>query len=120
MQKCVARRLRVSTNPDSVRLSTATAADSVAPWHAIMHRGTRAKGPLTAMSKHLERDLDNLQKNVLLLAGAVEEVIYKAIRALQDRRVDVAQEVIAGDEEIDQQENHVEEECLKILALHQP
>src|SRR5262249_3064829 len=93
---------------------------SVAPWHAIMHRGTRAKGPLTAMSKHLERDLDNLHKNVLLLAGAGGEVIYKAIRALQDRRVDVAQEVIAGDEEIDQQENHVEEECLKILALHQP
>ena len=28
--------------------------------------------------------------------------------------------MIAGDSQIDQEENHVEEECLKILALHQP
>jgi phosphate transport system protein len=34
--------------------------------------------------------------------------------------VELAQEVIAGDEEIDQKETHVEEECLKMLALHQP
>jgi len=72
------------------------------------------------MSKHLERDLDNLQKEILTLAASVEEIIYKAIRALQEREVDLAQQVIAGDEDIDQQENHVEEECLKLLALHQP
>jgi len=72
------------------------------------------------MPKHLERDLENLQKEMLILAAKVEESIYKAIRALQDRDVELAQEVIAGDEDIDQQENHVEEECLKMLALHQP
>ncbi len=72
------------------------------------------------MPKHLERDLDNLQKDMLLLAAKVEESIYKAIRALQERDVDLAQQVIAGDEDIDQQENQVEEECLKMLALHQP
>jgi phosphate transport system protein len=72
------------------------------------------------MSKHLERDLDNLQRDILTLAASVEESIYKAIRALQDREVDLAQQVIAGDSQIDAQENHVEEECLKMLALHQP
>jgi phosphate transport system protein len=72
------------------------------------------------MSKHLERDLDNLQRDLLTLATAVEEAVQKAIRALRQRDVDRAQEVIAGDTEIDQEENHVEEECLKILALHQP
>jgi phosphate transport system protein len=39
---------------------------------------------------------------------------------LHTRDLELAQQVIAGDEPIDQQENHVEEECLKILALHQP
>jgi phosphate transport system protein len=72
------------------------------------------------MSKHLQRDLENLQRDILTLAASVEEMIYKAIRALQEREVDLAQQVIAGDAHVDQQENHVEEECLKLLALHQP
>jgi phosphate transport system protein len=72
------------------------------------------------MSKHLQRDLDNLQRDLLVLAASVEEAVHKAIRALQERERDLAQQVIAGDSQIDQEENHIEEECLKILALHQP
>jgi phosphate transport system protein len=72
------------------------------------------------MSKHLERDLDNLQQDLLALAASAEEAIHKAIRALQERETDVAEQVIAEDNQIDEEENHVEEECLKILALHQP
>jgi|SRR5579862_7920400 len=72
------------------------------------------------MSKHLERDLDNLQRDLLSLASSVEEAIYKATHALQERELDLAQEVIEGDKAIDAEENHIEEECLKMLALHQP
>src|SRR5919202_6460062 len=72
------------------------------------------------MSKHLQRDLDNLQRDLLALAASVEEAIHKATRALQQREAEPARQVIAGDPQIDQEENHVEEECLKILALHQP
>ena len=72
------------------------------------------------MSKHLERDLENLQRDLLALAASVEEAIHKAIHALQDRDATAAQQVIDGDTQIDQEENLVEEECLKILALHQP
>jgi phosphate transport system protein len=72
------------------------------------------------MAIHLRRDLDNLQRDLLALAGLVEASIHKAIRALRERDVDVAEEVIAGDGQIDLEENHVDEECLKILALHQP
>jgi phosphate transport system protein len=72
------------------------------------------------MSKHLQRDLENLQREVLELASIVEEAIYAATRALTERDLDLAQQVIAGDAEIDQLENRVEEDCLKILALHQP
>ncbi len=72
------------------------------------------------MSKHLERDLEELHQDILALAGAVEEAIYSAIRALQGRDVNLARKVIKGDDLIDQQENRIEEECLKMLALHQP
>ncbi len=72
------------------------------------------------MSKHLQRDLDTLQRDILSLAGLVEHAIHKAMKSLMDRNALMAQEVILGDDQIDQQEIHVDEECLKILALHQP
>jgi phosphate transport system protein len=72
------------------------------------------------MSKHLQRDLDSLQKDILAQATSVEEAIHKAVRALHERDADLAHQVIEGDKSIDEEENHVEEECLKILALHQP
>jgi phosphate transport system protein len=72
------------------------------------------------MAKHLERDLENLQRDLLALAASVEEAIHNAIRALRERETNPAQQVIAGETQIDQEENHIEEECLKILALHQP
>jgi phosphate transport system protein len=72
------------------------------------------------MAKHLHRDLGNLQRDILTLAGLVEGSIQKAIAALQKRDVRLANDVIAGDPQIDNEENHIEEECLKILALHQP
>ncbi len=72
------------------------------------------------MSKHLLRDLENLQRQILTQAGDVEDAVYKAIQSLQERDVRLAREVIANDSRIDLRENAIEEECLKILALHQP
>jgi phosphate transport system protein len=68
----------------------------------------------------MERDLEKLQRSILRMAGAVEEAIYQATKALQDRSPTVARRVIDGDGEIDRLENEVQDECLKILALHQP
>jgi phosphate transport system protein len=72
------------------------------------------------MSKHLERDLEELQRDLMAMAGAVEEAIQKAIKSLRTRDEALAQEVVDGDNLIDEEENRVEEECLKMLALHQP
>jgi phosphate transport system protein len=72
------------------------------------------------MSKHLQRDLNSLQRDLLALASSVEEAIHKSIHALKQRQSAIAHQVIDGDSVIDAEENHVEEECLKLLALHQP
>lgn len=72
------------------------------------------------MSKHLERDLEALEREILAQSSLVEEMIAKACRALVDRRVDLSSEVVEAEQQIDVREVKIEEECLKILALHQP
>jgi phosphate transport system protein len=72
------------------------------------------------MTKHLQRDLATLQQEILTLSATVEEMIDNAARALTERKPDLAEEVIQSDNLVDEREVHIEEECLKILALHQP
>lgn len=72
------------------------------------------------MAIHLHRDLDKLKKDILLLGTMVEEATHRAVLALMDRRADLAKEVQQGDKEVDAREIRIEEDCLKILALHQP
>lgn len=72
------------------------------------------------MSMHLERDLRALEQELLAVSALVEDMITKACRSLRERRADMAQEVIASDSAVDSAEVRIEEECLKILALHQP
>jgi len=72
------------------------------------------------VSKHIRREISRLKKRVLALGAQVEEILYKAVRALEERDVNLAREVMESDEAIDQMEVDVEEECLKVLALHQP
>ncbi len=72
------------------------------------------------MTQHLIRDLDHLKRGLLDLSALVEESISKAIQALVNRKPELVDKVVAGDAEIDRREVEIEEECLKILALHQP
>ena len=72
------------------------------------------------MRIHLQRDLDEVTRSVLAVASMVEDMIAKSLQALRERSVDLAHEVQRQDREIDAREIEVEEECLKILAMHSP
>jgi phosphate transport system protein len=72
------------------------------------------------MSIHLQRDLELLEQNLLSQSSMVEQMVFRAVESLRELRVDIAQEVIASEETINYREVEIEEECLKILALHQP
>jgi phosphate transport system protein len=72
------------------------------------------------MARHLQREIDNLKKMILSLGAAVEESVQLAVRAVEERDSVLADRVMKGDNEIDQAEVDLEEDCLKILALHQP
>lgn len=72
------------------------------------------------MSEHMKRAIESLKTKLLTLCGIVEENLLKAVASIQRRNLRLAQEVIESDDRIDDIEVDVEEECLKILALHQP
>ena len=72
------------------------------------------------MPAHLKKEIDNLKKELLTLCGIVEDSFWQAVKSIKNRDVKLAEKVIDSDIEIDQMEVKVEEDCLKILALHQP
>jgi len=72
------------------------------------------------MTKHFHKELDKLKKKILHLTASVEESLRSAVKSVTELDRNLAQSVISGDDAIDALEVEVEEECLKILALHQP
>ena len=68
----------------------------------------------------LAREIDKLKERILLLGGKVEERVKMSVSSVRQRDKALAEQVIDGDREIDLMEVDLEEECLKILALHQP
>lgn len=72
------------------------------------------------MVRHFEREIDRLKKKVLTLSAMVEDSLYSAVKAVEMRDQQLAEKVRGLDHDIDDMEVEVEEECLKILALHQP
>jgi phosphate transport system protein len=72
------------------------------------------------MARYLQRELDKIKKRILSLGAVVEDRVRMATKAIEDRDASTAQKIIDSDWEIDELEVEVEEECLKILALHQP
>ena len=72
------------------------------------------------MSKHLQREIDRLKQMMISVGAMAEESVHNAVAAVQTRDAALAETVIANDVKIDRMEVDVEEEGLKILALHQP
>jgi phosphate transport system protein len=72
------------------------------------------------MPKHLQTEIETLKKKTLQLGARVENAVREAAVSLEERDAVLAGQVIENDIEIDQAEVEIEEECLKILALHQP
>lgn len=72
------------------------------------------------MSKHLQRGLDEMRRQLVGQFGVVEEMVHMAVRSLVERRFELADKVIATDNAVDATDILIEEECLKLLALHQP
>lgn len=72
------------------------------------------------MRVHLQREIEKLKRQILSLSAEVEGDVRAAVRAVEDRDPVGAEAVVARETRTNAMEVDVEEECLKILALHQP
>ena len=72
------------------------------------------------MSLHFIREMKRLNKHLIELSDTVEKQVGRSINAITDFEKGSAEKVIDKDSRVDQAEIELEEDCLKLLALHQP
>jgi len=72
------------------------------------------------MTRHFHEELDALKQTLLAMGGLVEDQIRRAMQALLERDDVIAQEVIDRDRQVNTYDVEVDEQCVNLLALHQP
>jgi len=68
----------------------------------------------------LDRQLAEIQEDMLVLAGMVESAIERGIEALRKRDAELAREIIADDVRINRKRYEIEDKCLELIATQQP
>ena len=72
------------------------------------------------MLRHFDEELKTLKEKILRMGAMVEEQIAHAIRALVERDSALASLVIENDHKVNAMDVEVDEDCLRLIALHQP
>ncbi len=67
-----------------------------------------------------DRKLRELRDNILRLGKITKTAIELSVQALKEQDKDLARQVIAGDEAINDARYDIEEECLRLIATQQP
>jgi phosphate transport system protein len=69
---------------------------------------------------HFEEELQSLKNRLLTMGALVEERVHQAVRALIDRQLEEAEQVIRSDQDVNALQIEIDDRCLKLLALQQP
>ena len=72
------------------------------------------------MQRQFEHELDEIKRTILAMAGMVEKGLVDVSRALAMGDADLADSVIAMDDEIDQHEVEIDRLATEFIAKHQP
>ena len=67
-----------------------------------------------------ERELAEIEEDMLVMAGMVERAIDRSITALKTRDVNLAHQVILDDVEVNRKRYETEEKCILLIATQQP
>ena len=70
--------------------------------------------------RYFDEELDYLKSKLLRMAGLTEEQIDRALDALVTRDSALARDVIKRDQQVDVMDVEIDEDCIRLLALHQP
>ncbi len=66
------------------------------------------------------RRLREIQDDILIMGSMVETAIITSIKALKERDIDMAQQLINDDALINRKRFEIEEKCIKLIATQQP
>ncbi|MGB5715534.1 MAG: PhoU domain-containing protein, partial [Gammaproteobacteria bacterium] len=72
------------------------------------------------MTLHFHREVDRLIEDLISFGEGIEDQLNLAMDALVEKDVKAAKRIRKNDTDLDAIEVEMEEECLKLLALHQP
>ncbi|MGI5869048.1 MAG: phosphate signaling complex protein PhoU [Kiritimatiellia bacterium] len=72
------------------------------------------------MNKIFMREVEAIKRSLLALAAEIEKRMGAVFAAIAQNDIPTLARIIETDREIDLREIEIEEECLKVLALHQP
>ena len=67
-----------------------------------------------------DRQLAEIQEDMLVMSGMVETAIRRGIEALKDRDVELARQIITDDLAINRKRYETEDRCMEIIATQQP
>ena len=67
-----------------------------------------------------ERDLSSLQADLAEMAAHVEQATRRALNALENQDLQLAQQIIDEDDHIDQLQDNLEDKCVTMMATQQP
>ncbi len=70
--------------------------------------------------RHFDEELSELKTKLLRMAGLAEDQIDKALTALVGRDSTLARQVIERDHQVNAMDVEIDEDCIRLLALHQP
>jgi len=70
--------------------------------------------------RHFIEELDDLQKELLAMAGLVELAVHESVESLVERSPSRAQQVLVNEARINQMEIQIDEMATRLLATQQP
>jgi phosphate transport system protein len=70
--------------------------------------------------RHFDEELSDLKTKLLRMAGLAEDQIDKALTAMVTRDSVLARQVIERDHQVNALDVEIDEESIRLLALHQP
>lgn len=68
----------------------------------------------------LDRDINLIRNDILRLGSLVEDQIRRAVQALRERNVNLAQFVVDSDGRVNELRYKIEHDCLGVIARQQP
>ena len=66
------------------------------------------------------KKLREIQDDVLVMGSLAGEAILRSIEALKNKDLDLAQQIVAGDQKINDMRFGIEEKCIQLIVTQQP